>query len=158
VTVPVPALSAVPRVLKAVRVLLLADATLTARLATAPASVGGGPAIYTEGYVPPDARTDYLTIGPFTEVPDLTMGSGRRWGSVVTFTTKLVTVSRDLGASLMTVDRLVVLLHGVPLTVDDYAAGSCVLETSVEAYQEMIAGAQYSHYPAIWRVRVHQPQ
>jgi hypothetical protein len=154
----VPAVSAVPRVLKAVRALLCADATLTARLTAAPAAMGGGPGIYTEGYVPAEARTDYLTIGPFTEVDDSTMGDGAKWGSNVTMQTKLVTQSRDIGYSLGTVDRLMALLHGVPLTVDDYAAAGCQLETGIGVYEEMVAGTQYRHYPQIWRVRVHQPR
>jgi hypothetical protein len=153
----VPALSAVPRVLATVRALLLADATLTARLATAPSSVGGGPAIYNEGYVPPEARTDYLTIGAFTEIADVTMGNGARWGSNLTMQIKLTTQSRDIGFSLGTVDRLIALLHGVPLTVPDYAAGSSQLDQNVPAVQELVSGQQYTHYPTIFRVRVHQP-
>ena len=150
-----PALLATGRVLKVVRALLKADAALVARLSAAPASVGGGPGIYSEGYVPPDARTDYLTIGPFTEVADDTMGGG--WGSNLTMQIKLVTVSRDIGYALGTVDRLMALLHGVPLTVPDYTAGSCQLETVIDAFQQMVAGLQYTHYPTIWRVRVHTP-
>lgn len=153
----VPAISGVPRVLKAVRALLLADAELAARLAKTPPAFGTGPAIYTEGYVPADARTDYLTIGPFTEVDDSAMGDGAKWGSVLTMQIKLVTQSRDIGYSLMTVDRLTALLHGVRLIVDDYTAGSSVLDSSIAAFQELLAGTQYTHYPTIWRVRVHQP-
>jgi hypothetical protein len=146
------ALSAVPRVLKAVRAILLNDVPLTDRLTTAP---GGGPAIYTEGYVPPGARTDYLTIGAFTEVPDNTMGSGLHWGSNLTFQIKLVTQNLDVGYSLDTVDRLMALLNG-PLTVDDYAAGSIGLDSAVPAMQELLAGQSYMHYPTIFRVWVTQ--
>ena len=155
-TTPTLAPLAVPRILKAVRALLLADDLLTTRLATAPPNMGGGPAIYTEGYVPADARTDYLTIGPFTEISDSTMGTGAHWGSNVTMQTRLTTQSKDIGYSLDTVDRLTALLHGVPLTVADYHSGQSMLDMMVGVYEELLAGAQYRHYPLIWRIRVHQ--
>ena len=121
----VPALLATPRVLEALRLRLLADALLTARLATAPENIGGGPAIYTSGKVPADARTDYLVIGPFTERDASTMGDGEKWGSDLTTAIKLVTLSEDETANLGTMDRLVALLHGQPLTVRDYRSGTC---------------------------------
>jgi len=151
------ALLAIPRVLTALRTILLNDAQLVARLATAPASVGGGPAIYTEGAVPADAVTDYLTIGSFTERDESTMGRGRKWGSALTAQIKLVTRKPDVGANLMTVDRVIALLHGVPLTVADYSHGSCALEVVVDAYDEKYAGIVYRHYPTLWNIRVGQP-
>ena len=154
---PVPAPLAIPRVLAAVRAVLLGDAALIARLATAPATAGGGPGIYNETLVPPDARTDYLTIGPFTERSDSTMGTGRKWGSELTMQVKLVTMSKNISATLGTVDRVVALLHGVPLTVADYASGICLLDVVVDAYSELVAGQQMLHYPALFRVLVHQP-
>ena len=154
---PVPAVLAVPRVLASVRAVLLGDATLTGRLATAPATAGGGPAIFNEGLVPADARTDFLTIGPFTERSDSTMGDGRKWGSELTMQIKLVTMSKNLSQVLGTVDRMIALLHGVNLTVADYASGMCLLDLMIENYSELVAGQQVMHYPAIFRVLVHQP-
>jgi len=152
----VPAILAIPRVLAAVRLVLLNDAQLVARLATAPASVGGGPAIYTEGAVPAEARSDFLTIGPFSESNESTMGSGRKWGSDLSMTTKLVTQSVDVGQSLMTLDRLVALLHGVPLVVEDYGHGMCLLSVIVDGYSEKYAGIVTQHYPTIFTVHVGQ--
>jgi hypothetical protein len=153
----VPALLAQPRVLKALRGLLLGDATLTARLSTVPANLGGGPAIYTESYVPPTATTDYLTIGPFTERSESGMGGGAKWGSALTTQIKLVSMHPDIGHCLGTLDRLMALLHGVPLTVDDYSHGWCLLSLVVDAYSEKLAGGVYWHYPTLWEIHVGQP-
>lgn len=152
----IPAILATPRVLASLRAVLLADATLTARLATVPAANGGGPAIYTEGYVPADARTDYLVIGPFTERSTPTMGDGYRWGSELTTVIKLVSMNSNLSTCLATIDRVVALLQAVPLTVQDYAHGMAVLDVSVDAYSELIAGVPVWHFPTLWTVRVHQ--
>jgi hypothetical protein len=152
----IPAILATPRVLAAMRAVLLADATLTARLATVPTANGGGPAIYTEGHVPADARTDYLVIGPFTERPTPTMGDVDRWGSELTTVIKLVTMNPNLTTCLGTVDRVIALLYGVPLTVQDYAHGQVLLETVVDAYHELVAGIPFWHYPTLWLIRVHQ--
>jgi hypothetical protein len=150
----VPAILATPRVLAALRALLLADATLTARLAKVPGTTT--PAIYTEGYVPADARTDYLVIGPFTERSTPTMGDGYRWGSELTLPIKLVTQNANLSVCHGTIDRIVALLHGVPLTVQDYAHGMALLETTVDAYSELIAGVKVWHFVTLWNVAVHQ--
>jgi hypothetical protein len=155
--VSVPAVLAIPRVLEALRLRLLNDSALVGRLASAPAAVGGGPAIYTEGVVPADATTDYLTIGPFTERSDATMGDGAKWGSELTAAIKLVTYSRDVGHSLATIDRLVALLHGTTLPVTDYTAGWVLLSVIADAYSELQAGQVLMHYPTIWQIRVHQP-
>jgi hypothetical protein len=153
----VPAILAVPRVLVALRARLMGDSALVALLSTAPEDEGGGPAIYTEGQVPEDARTDYLTVGPFVERSDSTMGDGRKWGSELTVTIKLVTMRSDVHRCLMTVDRVIALLHGTPLVVEDYAAGSIALSVMVEAYEELVGGVEVTHYPTLWTVRVHQP-
>jgi len=155
--VVVPAILAIPRVLAAVRLVLMNDAQLVARLASAPTALGGGPAIYSEGAVPDAARPDYLTIGPFSERSEATMGSGRKWGSDLAMPIKLVTQNLDVGHSLATLDRLVALLHGVRLTVEDYSHGSCVLEVVVDAYAEKYAGIVTLHYPTVWTIHVGQP-
>jgi hypothetical protein len=153
-----PALLAIPRVLAAVRLLLLNDAALAARLATVPAALGGGPAIYSEGAVPEGARPPFLTIGPFSETSESTMGSGRKWGSDVAMPIKLVTQSTDVGANLMTLDRLVVLLQGTRLTVADYSHATCLLAVIVDAYSDKYAGLVTLHYPTVWTMHVGQPQ
>lgn len=152
----VPALLATPRVLAALRTRLLGDAALVARLADAPTNVGGGPAIYTEGLVPADARTDYLVVGSFTERDHSTMGDGAKWGSELTAMTKLITLSQDAGQSYGTLDRLMALLHGTTLTVEDYASGCVLLETLVDAYEEWVGGKKLLHYPILWRIYVNQ--
>ena len=151
------ALLALPRVLEALRLILLGDAILTGQLATAPAALGGGPAIYTDGVVPAGATPPYLTLGPFTERSESTLGGARRWGSVLTTQIKLVTTSPDIGASLATIDRIVALLHDVPLTVRDYSHGSCALQVLVDAFDEKVAGIVWRHYPTLWEVHVGQP-
>ena len=152
----IPAILATPRVLASLRAVLLADATLTARLATVPAANGGGPAIYTEGYVPADARTDYLVIGPFTERSTPGMGDGHRWGSDLTTVIKLVTMNSNLSVCYGTVERMIALLHGVPLKVADYDHGMALLETTVDAYSELIAGVPVWHLATLWNVGVQQ--
>jgi hypothetical protein len=152
----VPAILATGRVLGALRARLLGDAALVARLADAPAAVGGGPGIYTEGAVPSEAEMDYLTIGSFTERDDSTMGDEAKWGSELTAMIKLFTMSRDIGHALGTMDRLMALLHGTPLTVADYAAGSVMLSLMVDAYEESLSGRMVTHYPSLWTVRVSQ--
>ena len=152
------ALLAIPRVLAALRTILLNDAQLVAGLATAPAAVGGGPAIYTEGAVPDNAAMPFLTIGPFTEADDSTMGSGRKWGSSLTTPVKLVTTSSDVGVNYATVDRVVALLHGTALAVADYSHCMCLLEVVVDSYQEKFAGIVYRHYPVMFTIKVGQPR
>jgi len=151
-----PALLAIPRVLAAVRQVLLADAALVARIGTAPPAVGGGPAIYSEGAVPEGARPPFLTIGPFTERSEATMGSGRKWASEVGMPIKLVTHDLNVGFNLLTLDRLAVVLYGVPLPVADYSHSSCVLEVIIDAYSDKYAGLVTLHYPTMWTVRVGQ--
>jgi hypothetical protein len=153
----VPALLAIPRVLAAVRARLLADAALVARLGSAPPELGGGPAIYSEGAVPDAARPPFLTLGPFSETDESTMGDGAKWGSDVRMPIKLVTQSTDVGANLWTLDRLVALLHGTRLTVADYDHASCALEVVVDAYSDKFAGLVTLHYPTVWAVHVGQP-
>jgi hypothetical protein len=152
-----PAILAIPRVLTVLRQILLADAALTSRLSTAPPALGGGPAIYTEGAVPEGATMPYLTLGPFTERSESTMGDGAKWASAVTTTTKLVTKSQDITRNLETVECVVRLLHGTPLTVEDYAAGISVLDLVVDGYQELVGPDVILHYPTLWTVHVHQP-
>jgi len=152
------ALLAIPRVLAAMRAVLRNDAPLVAGLAIAPASVGGGPAIYSEGSVPDGAEMPFLTIGPFTEADDSTMGSGRKWGSTLTTPVKLVTTSPDVAVNYTTVDRVVALLHGTALTVADYSQGMCLLEVVVDSYQEKLAGVVYRHYPVMFTIKVGQPR
>jgi hypothetical protein len=150
------AILAMPRVLAALRDLLVHDAQLAARLSTAPAEFGGGPAVYTEGVVPPKARTDYLTLGPFTERSESTMGSGPKWGSALTTQIKLVTLSADVSKNLLTLDRLVALLHLQTLTVADYRHAWCTLDVIVDAYEETMTGEVLRHYPTLWSIHVGQ--
>ena len=145
---------ATPRVLAALRARLLADAELCAGLSEAPENLGGGPAIYTTGMVPAEARTDYLVIGPFTERDASTMGEG--WGSDLTTAIKLVTQSEDVTRNLATMDRLMGLLHGKPLTVTGYASGYLLLSVMADNYTEWLSGKKLVHYPSLWEVHVSQ--
>jgi hypothetical protein len=147
---------AVRRVLPVLRGILAGDAFLVARLGTAPIAMGGGPGIYTAGHVPADARPDYLVIGPFTERSTPTMGEGQRWGSELTTPIKLVAATPDIAYCQVTIERVLVLLHAVRLTVPDYARGMALLDTIVDSYTELLAGVQYWHYPMLWNVSVHQ--
>ena len=152
----VPALLAIPRVLAAVRLLLLGDAALVSTLADAPPENGGGPGIYSEGAVPEAARPPYLTIGPFSERSEATMGDGRKWASELAMPVKLVTQNQDVGTNLLTLDRLVVLLHGTRLQVQDYSHATSVLEVVVDGYSEKYAGIVTLHYPTVWTIHVGQ--
>ena len=150
------AILAMPRVLAAVRELLVNDAQLTVRLSTAPTALGGGPAIYTEGVVPPEALSDYLTIGRFTERSASTPCDGPKWGSHLTMQLKLVTLSADVGMNLMTLDRIVALLHFAILDVADYTSSWAVLDVIVDAYEETVSGKVLRHYPTLWSIHVGQ--
>jgi hypothetical protein len=59
---------AIPAIDTALRAVLVADAALTALLASRPVARGGGPAIYQDGEVPSGAPMPYLTIGAWTQV------------------------------------------------------------------------------------------
>jgi len=152
----IPPLLATKRVLPALRGVLCGDAALVARLDPAPAAMGGGPGIYTAGHIPADARPDYLVVGPFTERSTPTMGEGRRWGSELTAAIKLVSKSPDVAFCQDTLERVLELLHGQPLTVADYDHGMATLDNLVDSYPEMVAGGRLWNYPTLWTVRVHQ--
>jgi hypothetical protein len=151
-----PSTLAALRVLSAIRSVLLADATLTALLNTAPSAYGGGPGIYSEQDVPAGALFDYLTIGPISERPFNTMGNGLKWGSILSVQTKVLSAKRDVGNGYNVLDRLMYLLNGKQLTVNGYGSSDCELDTLVDSYSELVGGSVVKHFPAIWRVSVHQ--
>ena len=138
----ISAIYAAPRVLDALREVL--------------AAVTGITGIYTEGSVPDSARSDYLVIGPFTERPDNTMGDGRRWGSELTTTIKLVTMNPNIGVCFGIIEQVIGLLNGEPLTVEDYSAGMATLDLSLDTYTELVSGQKVWHYGTLWNVLVHQ--
>lgn len=146
---------ATPAVLKALRLLLFADPGIRAGLSRGAAA--DAPAIYTESAVPASQTTgEYLTIGPFSEVPRDTMGDGAKWGRDLSTAIKVVSYSRDVapGHALMT--QVVGALHGQTLTVDGFGTGWVALEVIPDAYVELVAGVPVTHFPMIFRVHVHQ--
>jgi len=140
-----PAKFAIPPVLKALRARLLAPAIL-GRLSTPPLTDTARPAAMpTSG--------EYLMIGPFTEVPDDTMGA--TWGSNVTGAVKIVSYSRDSAPGYALCAEVIAQLHAQPLEVDGYATAWAQLELVPDAYQELVAGAPVTHFPMIFRIHVH---
>src|SRR5580765_5678672 len=96
-----PAPFAIPRVLKALRQVLLGDARLR-----------NGVRVYSEATVPASAPTsgEYLTLGPFTEVPRNTMGSGAKWGRELTAAVKVVSYSTDEAPAFALMEQIIALL------------------------------------------------
>jgi hypothetical protein len=140
-----PALFAIPPVLQALRARLLAPAIL-ARLSSTPRLEAAGPAgAPTSG--------EYLTIGPFSEVPADTMGA---WGSTLSAAVKVVSYSRDVAPGYAVCADVIAALHGQPLAVAGYRTAWAQLELVADAYQELVAGAPVTHFPLIFRVHVHE--
>jgi len=139
---------AIPAVLKALRAVLLAPA-IRGRLSVAPLA---------ESALPASTPTsgEYLTIGPFTEVPADTLGAGAKWGSNLTAAVKIVSYSRDVAPGYALCAEVIAALHGQPLTVEGYRTAWAQLELVPDAYQELVAGAPVTHFPMIFRVHVHE--
>ena len=147
------ALFATPRVLKALRSLLLADRQIVTRLGQGPQP--DTPAIYAEAAVPQTQTTgEYLTIGPFSEVPADTMGA--TWGSTLTTAIKVVSYSSDVAPGYALCDQVIARLHGQSLVVEGYAIGWVTLDVVPDAYVELVAGVPVTHFPMLFRIHVHE--
>lgn len=134
-----------PRVVTAVRALLMADATLAVLLK----------GVFTEGDVPPGTAYSYLTILA-DERPFDTLGSGAKFGSDVSLQIKFVTNQSNTDGGDAVLDRMLALLHQQRLTVVGYGSAESAFEFTVEPYSEMVAGEKVKHMPSIWNVTVHQ--
>ncbi len=146
---------ATPAVLKALRQRLFADTRIRSLLGngTHPDALP----VYTEGAVPASQTTgEYLTIGPFTEVPSNTMGSGAKWGSDLTTAVKVVSYSRDVGPGYALMAQVIAELNGQPLVVEGYQTGWMMLDVIPDAYVELVAGVSVTHFPMLFRVHVHE--
>jgi len=143
---------AAPRVLTAIRALLVADSTLTALLAV----YNGGPAIFSEDDVPATAGYDRIQMAIVSEVPFNTMGDGLKWGSRLTVQLKVVSNKRNVDSAYAILDRLMLLLNGTTLAVSGYGSSAFELDVSTEPYTELVGGVAYKHVPTLWRVMVHQ--
>jgi len=147
---------ATPAVLKALRQLLLANHALASKLGRG-SVLPETAAIYTEESVPASATTgEYLTIGPFSEVPRDTMGDDAKWGSELSVAIKIVSYSTDPAPGYLLVKGVVGMLHGQPLAVEGYRTGWVQLDVVPDAYRELVAGVPVTHFPMIFRVHVHE--
>jgi hypothetical protein len=147
---------ATPRVLKALRLRLLANQRLADRLGRGSARPNA-PAVYTEAAVPASVTTgEYVTIGPFSEVPQNTMGGGAHWGRDLTAAIKVVSYTPDPAVGYGLVEQIVRELDGLALEVEGYRTGWVVLEVIPDAYVELVAGVPVQHFPMIFRVHVHE--
>lgn len=148
-----PAPFATPAVLKALRSLLFGSAKVGALLGR-----GVHPdalPVFTEGAVPASQTSgEYLTIGPFSEVPRDTMGAG--WGRDLSTAIKVVSYSRDPAPGYALVAEVVGLLHGENLVVDGFRVGWVQLDLVPDAYVELVAGVPVTHFPILFRVHVAQ--
>lgn len=153
-----PSVLATPAVLTAVRAVLVADATLAATLATAPAALGGGPAIYAEDAVPQGATFPYLTLGAPTEIPWNTMGTKDlpKWGSQATFQVKALSKETADDGNYTRIARVKTLLDGETLTVPGYASAWTEFETAAAPFTEIVGGVVIRQFPVIFRALVHQ--
>jgi hypothetical protein len=140
-----PARYATPAVLKALRLRLLADPGILARVARA---------VYTEAIAATAAPTtgEYLTIGPFSEVPRDTLGATN--GSDLSAAVKVVSYSPDVAPGYALCQDVIAQLHGQDLAVEGYRTAWAVLEVVPDAYQELVAGVPVTHFPMIFRVHV----
>jgi hypothetical protein len=154
-TTPSRAKFATPKVLKALRDLLFANAAVRARLGrgTHPEALP----VFTEGAVPASQVSgEYLTIGPFAETPRDTMGSGAKWGSELSTAIKVVSYSKDVAPGYALMGDVVDALHGQNLEVDGYRTGWVQLDVIPDAYVELVAGVPVTHFPMLFRVHVHE--
>lgn len=143
---------------RALRALLVADGTLTGLLALAPAALGGGPGMYTEGAVPQGASFPYLTMGLGTQNPAHTMGSAAmaRWGWNCTLQIKAVGQGQGEDQGLAIMDAVgQVLYEGRGLTVPSYANAYCDEWSMVPTIVTTVAGVTTREWPAILRVLCH---
>lgn len=143
---------ATAKIQTAIRTLLLADAPLTALLATKVAARGGGPAIYNEGDVPLDQPFPYLTIGAWTQIGEHSLGDAYGWNT----TGQLKAVGQRAGDQLVNVlsAAIAVLPEGKALTVPGYAQ-SCFGEALPQPeLKEIVAGKTTYSLPLILRVYV----
>jgi len=142
-----PAPFAIPRVLKALRQVLLGDARLR-----------NGVRVYSEATVPASAPTsgEYLTLGPFTEVPRNTMGSGAKWGRELTAAVKVVSYSTDEAPAFALMEQIIALLDAQELPVEGFRTAWAQFEIIQDAYTEMVAGVEVRHFPMLFRIHVHE--
>lgn len=156
---------ATPAVLEAVRDILITDSDLAGLLAEAPAAVGGGPAIYTDGDAPQQngsvstsAMYPQLLLSAPSEVPWNTMGGvgEQKWGSSLLIGVKALTQARNHDAGWAILNRVAGLLNGQPITVTGFGRASIELDGVPPPYPETFAGLPFRHFPSLWRVYVHQ--
>lgn len=148
---------AVPRVIEAMREVLVADTTLTAMLAVFAPGFGTGPGIYSENGVPPKAGFPYLTIGAATEIPFNTMGTGgESGGSECTIQVKAFSAKMRDDEANSIMDRVHSDLDDAALSVYDYPSACCEFESSPGIFVENLGGVLIRQYPVIYRVYVHQ--
>lgn len=154
---------AIPAIDTALRALLVADATVVARLSTKPTARGGGPAIYSDGEVPSGATFPYLTIGAWTQVkehafsPDGSPGlSGYGWNC----TGQVKAVGQlSAGRTETTLHNVMsavftALPNGRTLSVSGYSSGWVDEFTLFPAIKTTLAGVVTIEVPAIVRVYV----
>lgn len=144
---------ATPAVVAAVIAALKADATVIARLSTAP---GGGsppePAVY-ERLAPQGAPYDYLVVSDGGETPANTMGRG--WGAAVLVYLRATSRSP---ATAKAIASAAVGLFDAPttkLSVAGYTAALSEFVSGGPAYDEEVRGEVIHHHPAVVRVTVH---
>lgn len=146
---------------RALRALLVADATLTGLIAAAPSGLGGGPGIYADGAVPQGAAFPYLTMGAGTQNPQHTMGdagdtSAPRWGWNCTLQLKAVGQGQGEDQGLAIMDAVgKVLYEGRNLIVPGYTSAYCDEWNMQPTLIDTVAGVTTREWPAILRVLVH---
>jgi hypothetical protein len=152
-----PAKYATPAILKAIRQVLAEDADLARLLAPAATRGRREAAVFAEGAVPNEqVEGEYLTIGPFTEISQNTLGDALRWGSEVTTAIKVVSYQRDVAPGYALVERIIGLLQGARLDVEGYQTAEATLDIVPDAYVELVAGVPVTHFPIVFRIRVHE--
>lgn len=145
----------IPKVDTALRALLVANATLTAAIATKPTALGGGAAIYEDGKVPQGATLPYLTIGAWTQVPENSFAPDST-GYGYNCTCQIKAVGQTTETALMSVMSKVfaVVPQGQAITVSGYThswTDEFVLHPTLK---EVVGGVTTLSVPAILRVYV----
>lgn len=144
---------ATPAVLKALRAVLFSNARVVELLGrgTHPDALP----VYAEGAVPAAQTTgEYLTIGPFAEVPADTMGPG--WGSDLTTAIKVVSYSRDPAPGYALMSAVIEQLHARSLEVEGFRTAWLLLDVVPDAYVELVAGVPVTHFPMLFRIHAKQ--
>lgn len=147
---------ALPGILAAFRSALVADATLTAKLAVFAAGFGTGPGIYSESGVPPKAGFPYLTIGAPTEMPFDTMGDAAARGSTCTIQVKALSARMHDDEALAIMGDVKRILDEADLPIAGYGSVQIQCELVPDLFVEVVRDVTIRHLPMIFRVYVHQ--